>query len=342
MSDQQSPPPTGRPDPSQPAITRRARVRPRRLIAWVWLVPAIAAGVVLYLSTHYLFDRGPRISITFEDAEGLEAGHTPIRYKSVQVGTVEDISLSPDLSKVVVGARMQRKIGNRLNDKTSFWVVKPRFSAGGVSGLSTLVSGYYIAMEPGPGKPANRFEGLNEPPVVQADVPGTNFILDAEQLGSLSQGSPVSYRGFQIGQVLGSSLTGDGTTAQIFIFIRSPYDKLVRPNSRFWNASGIQITAGAAGFKADVASLQSLVSTSPSTRPASRSRKPPARPTVISSYSTIPARWPTSPRDRPCPIGWNFRARSTASASAHRSSCSASASAASPNSIWNTSSPPAS
>jgi paraquat-inducible protein B len=223
-------------------------------------VPVIALAVVLYLASHYLLDRGPLISITFEDAEGLDAGHTPIRYKSVQVGTVEDISLSGDMSKVVVSARMQRKIGNSLNDKTSFWVVKPRFSAGGVSGLSTLVSGYYIAMEPGPGKPSDHFQGLNEPPVVQADVPGTNFVLDAPQLGSLSQGSPISYRGFQVGQVLGSSLSGDGTKAEIFFFVRSPYDKLVRPHSRFWNASGVQISLGAAGFKADVASLQSLLS----------------------------------------------------------------------------------
>ncbi|HTH97501.1 MAG TPA: MlaD family protein [Stellaceae bacterium] len=254
-------PPSGQqPNGQPPGFTRRARVRPRKFVAWVWIVPVIAAAVVLYLAGHYLLAQGPKITITFEDAEGLEAGHTPIRYKSVQVGTVEGITLSKDLSKVVVEARMQRKIADKLNDQTSFWVVKPRFSAGGVSGLSTLVSGYYIAMEPGSGKPSDSFKGLSEPPVVQADVPGTDYVLDAQQLSGLNQGSPISYRGFEVGQVLGSSLSPDGTKAQIFIFIRKPYDALVRPNSRFWNVSGVQVTAGAAGFKADIASLQSLVS----------------------------------------------------------------------------------
>jgi paraquat-inducible protein B len=237
-----------------------AHLRPHRLIAWVWLIPVAAVLIVAWLGWQSLAERGPKITITFEDAEGLDAGHTPIRYKSVQVGTVESIDLSKDLSKVEVGARMDRKIEASLTSQTEFWVVKPRFSASGISGLSTLVSGYYIAMEPGThGAPATRFRGLDDPPVVQADVPGTSFILEAKQLGSLTQGSPVSYRGIQVGQVQGYALSQDGKQVDIVTFVRSPYDRVVHSNSRFWNASGVSVSYGANGFKANVASLQALI-----------------------------------------------------------------------------------
>jgi paraquat-inducible protein B len=237
----------------------RARSRRQKLFTWVWLIPIVAAFTVLWLGWQSLQTRGPLITISFDDAEGLDEGHTPVRYKSVQVGLVESVGLSKDLGKVVVTARMDRRVAASLTEHAQFWVVKPRFSAAGVSGLSTLLSGSYIEMEPGPGGPASKFVGLEDPPVVQSQVPGTRFTLEATQLGSLDQGSPVYYRGLQVGEVLGDNLRDDGRNVEIYVFVRKPYDRLVRADSHFWNASGVSVGTTGTGIKANIGSLQTLL-----------------------------------------------------------------------------------
>lgn len=236
-----------------------ARTRRQKLLAWVWLVPGVAAFTVLWLGWQSLQTRGPLITIVFDDAEGLDEGHTPVRYKSVQVGLVESVGLSKDLSKVVVTARMDRRVAASLTEHAQFWVVKPRFSASGVSGLSTLLSGSYIEMEPGSGGAESKFTGLEEPPVVQAQVPGQRFTLEANQLGSLDQGSPVYFRGLQVGEVLGDALQADGRSVEIYVFVRHPYDQLVKTNSHFWNASGVSVGTTGSGIKANIGSLQTLL-----------------------------------------------------------------------------------
>lgn len=236
-----------------------ARSRRQKLFAWVWLIPVVAAFTVLWLGWQSLATRGPLITIVFDDAEGLDEGHTPVRYKSVQVGLVESVGLSKDLGKVVVTARMDRRVAASLTEHAEFWVVKPRFSASGVSGLSTLLSGSYIEMEPGSGAPESKFTGLEEPPVVQAQVPGQRFTLEANQLGSLDQGSPVYFRGLQVGEVLGDALRPDGRNVEIYVFVRHPYDQLVKTNTHFWNASGVSVGATGTGIKANIGSLQTLL-----------------------------------------------------------------------------------
>ena len=130
-----------------------AQLRPRSWFSWVWIVPAVAAAIVIGLAVRALVDRGPLITISFSDAEGLQAGETRIRHKDVDLGTVESVFLTHDMSHVVVQARMQRSATAHLTAATRFWIVRPRLGFGGVSGLSTLVSGSYIEMYPGEGEP---------------------------------------------------------------------------------------------------------------------------------------------------------------------------------------------
>ncbi len=236
-----------------------ARSRRQKLLTWVWLIPVVAAFTVLWLGWQSLETRGPLITIVFDDAEGLDEGHTPVRYKSVQVGLVESVGLSKDLGKVVVTARMDRRVAASLTEHAQFWVVKPRFSASGVSGLSTLLSGSYIEMEPGSGARESQFTGLEDPPVVQSQVPGQRFTLEANQLGSLDQGSPVYFRGLQVGEVLGDALQQDGRSVEIYVFVRHPYDLLVKENTHFWNASGVSVGTTGSGIKANIGSLQTLL-----------------------------------------------------------------------------------
>ncbi len=242
--------------------TPSARLRPGRLRAWIWIVPVMAALLVMALGVRALVERGPLITISFNDAEGLQAGTTPVQHKDVDLGMVESIYLSRDMSRVLVRVRMHRSVSSHLTAGTRFWIVRPRVGLGGVSGLSTLVSGSYIEMYPGPGPgiPQRQFVGLAEPPMLTPETPGSSFPLHTTNLGSLVAGSPISYRGIAVGQVQGFALDQLGTQISIFTFIRAPYDKLVNAQSRFWNSGGIDVSVGTAGVRFRAASWQELIS----------------------------------------------------------------------------------
>ena len=217
-----------------------ARVRRRRWFAWVWAVPIVAGGIVIWLSWRALSDRGPAITIVFKAAEGLQAGQTKIQHRDVDVGTVEAVELTPDMSRVIVHARMTRAAAPYLNEKTSFYIVSPHVGVGGISGLSTIVSGTYIEMSPGrDGQAQRRFVALDEAPILAPDARGTSFTLEAPDLGSLTRGSPISYQGVLVGEVEGYMLATDGSHVTVTAFMRSPWDNLVHPETRFWNAGGV-------------------------------------------------------------------------------------------------------
>jgi paraquat-inducible protein B len=241
-----------------------ARVRRSRMVALVWLIPIAALLVVVWVGFQTFATHGPTVTITFTSADGLEAGHTKIRHKDVDIGTVKQVVLTKDMSHVEVTAELERQVEDHVTTNSRFWIVRPRVSAAGISGLNTLVSGAYIEMDPGVnranGQPTDHFAGLEEPPVVDdEDVPGTRFTLHADDLGSIGQSSPIYFRGINVGEVLGYQLGKDAKQTDIFIYIHAPYDKLVRPKSHFWNVSGVSISAGAGGIRASTRSLEALL-----------------------------------------------------------------------------------
>jgi len=215
---------------------------------------------VIGLGWRTLALRGPSITIAFDAGEGIQSGQTRIRRKDVDLGTVESIGLASALSHVLVRARMLRSAAPYLNDRTQFWIVRPRVSAEGISGLSTLVSGVFIEMSPGGGSPKREFVGLEQPPVLQPDTPGRSFTLHAAQLSALNQGSAVFYRGLSVGEILGYTLDQKTQQIDIYAFVRTPYDQLVHAETRFWNASGIDISLGAQGAHMVASSWQQLLS----------------------------------------------------------------------------------
>jgi paraquat-inducible protein B len=237
---------------------REARIQ-RRRFAPIWLVPIAAVAIAGWLGWKTYSQRGPLITITFPSAEGIEAGRTRVLLRNVEVGMVEYLDLSRDLRRVEVHARMRSDLKDHLTSGTRFWVVRPRLGVGGVSGLGTLFSGAYIEMEPGTGRRTETFKGLEEPPVLPPSGEGKSFVLRARSLGSLSRGSPVYYRGVPVGEVLGATLATDAQSVAVNVFVRGPHDQLVRPETRFWNASGIEVSAGGgAGFRARAESLQAV------------------------------------------------------------------------------------
>jgi paraquat-inducible protein B len=231
----------------------------RFAISPIWIVPAVAVLVALGLAVNAILARGPEITIRFSSAEGLEANKTKIKYKDVAVGTVTDIALGDDRRSVTVKVAMDKQAAPLLAKDSRFWVVRPRVGAGGVSGLTTLLSGAYIGIDPGksPGE-GRSFDGLDSPPLVVSDMPGRQFHLAAEDLGSIDVGVPVYFRRVPVGRVVGYSMRSDGKRVDVRVFVDAPFDRFVTPNSRFWHASGIDVSMDSEGMKLDMQSLVSL------------------------------------------------------------------------------------
>lgn len=226
----------------------------------VWLVPLVAALIGGWLAVKSILEQGPVIDIVFKSAEGLEAGKTKVKYKDVDIGLVTAVTLSQDLKQVVATAELVKDFQPHLVEDTRFWLVKPRISGGSVSGLGTVLSGSYIGVGVGKSGGAQKtFTALEEPPIVQLDTPGREFVLRSTDLGSLAMGSPVFFRRLQVGQVVGYQLDENGRGMSMQIFVNAPYDRFVTENTRFWNASGVDIKLGASGIEVDTQSLASLL-----------------------------------------------------------------------------------
>jgi paraquat-inducible protein B len=226
----------------------------------VWLIPAVALAVGTWLAVKAVLERGPTVTISFKTAEGLESGKTKIKYKNVVVGEVKAVKLSEDRRSVVVTAELVKEAESYLVEDTRFWIVRPRVVGGQVSGLGTLFSGSYIGLDIGKSNQARyQFTGLDTPPLVTADVPGRQFVLQSNELGSLGIGSPVYYRQVEVGSVVAHELNKDGRAVTLTIFINAPYDQYVTAETRFWNASGIDVAVDAMGIKVDTQSLASIL-----------------------------------------------------------------------------------
>ena len=232
----------------------------KRRISIVWLVPLVALAIGGWLVYKAVSEKGPTVTITFKSAAGLEAGKTKIKYKDVELGEVTSIELDDKLSQVIITADLVKQAENFISQNTRFWVVRARVSAGSVSGIGTLFSGAYIGLDPGkPGNPATHFKGLEVPPVVTADLPGNHFVIRASSLGSLNVGAPVYFRQIEVGQVVSYQLDEDGQAVTIKVFIHQPHHALVRKNTRFWNASGLDVTIGVDGIRVDTESFVAVM-----------------------------------------------------------------------------------
>jgi paraquat-inducible protein B len=240
------------------AVERRPGPRSMQL---VWLVPVAAAILGGWIALKAYWEQGPTITIQFTTGEGIEAGKTRIKHKAVDIGTVKSVGLSDDRKRVVVTAEIDRKAARGfLVEDTRFWVVRPRIAGGQISGLGTLLAGSYIGGDPGKStQERTDFVGLESPPAITSDLPGRQFSLGADDLGSLDTGSPVYYRGLVAGRVVSTQIRPDGKTVGVGVFVHSPYDRFVNPDTRFWNASGVDLKLDAAGVTLQTQSLITLL-----------------------------------------------------------------------------------
>lgn len=247
-------------DTGSSALPQATVVPPRRSrFSAVWIVPVLAIVVGGGIAIRSVLNEGPVITIVFTDAGGIEAGKTFIKYKDVNIGQVSSVQLTPGFDKVEVRAKIDKSAAGLIVEDASFWVVRPRITLSGVSGLGTVLAGNYIGFATGKSQTAqSSFTGLEVPPIATS-TPGRQFLLKAPDLASLGTGSPVYYRRLQVGQVVAYDLAPDGASMDIKVFVDAPYDKFVGPGTRFWNAGGVDVSLGADGVNVRTQSLVSVL-----------------------------------------------------------------------------------
>ncbi len=249
-------------DPSGPLPDNPPTPEPSRWagLPWVWAVPVLALIIAAWLGYRTLIERGPTITISFVTADGIEPDRTTIRYKNVELGRVTGITLPPDATHVLVNATLRREAEPMLRTDTKFWLVQPRITPSGISGLTTIISGSYIDMLPGKGAPGARsFTALETPPPKEGLVDGQEFTLVGEQLPSIRIASPVYYHGVQVGEVTGYALSDRSGSVTIRMFVYAPHDSLIHSASRFWASSGLRVELSGQGLQIDTESLLTVL-----------------------------------------------------------------------------------
>lgn len=232
----------------------------RKTTNWsaIWILPLIALAIGAWLAWRAYDQAGIVINIQFESGEGIQANKTEVIFKGIGVGKVVDLHVNQPTLGVTATVEMRKEAAEYLSKGTRFWLVKPRVSIAGVTGLETLVSGNYIAIDPVKGEQQREFSALKEPPPLSDSLPGLHLTLKAERLGSLEQGSPIYYRQIQVGQVKSYRLAEDQKTIEVKVHIEPAYANLVRKHTRFWNASGITLSGSLSGLKLRTESLASI------------------------------------------------------------------------------------
>jgi paraquat-inducible protein B len=225
------------------------------------VVPIAAVLIGFWMLYNHYQQQGALLTLLTADAEGIVAGKTQIKSRSVDVGQVVSVELSSDLKQVIIKARMKPSVTPLLNSDSQFWVVKPQIGRGGITGLNTLLSGVYIELQPGESSQQQlKHQLLDTPPVAPADAPGIRLMLNTADSGGLAVGDPVLYRGYDVGTVEYSEFDLASRRTQYQLYIREPFDVLVSENVRFWLSSGFSLDLSAEGLQVDVGSATTLLS----------------------------------------------------------------------------------
>jgi len=241
-------------------------VRPVKKRIWqrlslVWLVPLVALAISLWAAWQNYADRGTLITISFENAAGISAGETTIKYRDVTVGEVEDVEFSEGLTDVLIHARVDKTVAPFLDDDAQFWVVRPDVSVRGITGLETVLSGVFIEgnWDTEADVAQTQFTGHEQPNLTRANQRGTRVVLRADDGGSIAAGAPILHKGIEVGYLEKPELSFNGRQVIVNAFIESPYDRQITSSTRFWDTSGFSVSFGTGGVSLDVSSLASLI-----------------------------------------------------------------------------------
>lgn len=243
----------------RPGTLPKARVVKNWRRYLFWLIPVAAAVIAGFIIYHEVIKKGPTLHIYFDNAAGIQAGKSKMKFRGVEVGNVEAVELSQDSKRVKVTVSLDSSAENVAREGSKFWIVKPEIGLNKFTGLQTIMGGDYLTVQPGGGARQTEFRGVPEPPATEKEEPGRRVILLAEKLGSIKAHSPVLYHGVQVGEVHDFSLGPTAQTVRVFVNIERKYAPLVRMNSKFWNAGGLNVSIGLSGIDISAQSASTLL-----------------------------------------------------------------------------------
>jgi len=243
-------------------------LREKRGFSLVWIVPIVAVIITAGMIYKSYFDQGIRIYLTIENGTGIMDGKTPLMYKGIQIGSVEDVRIKEDdVSKleltVVVDKASSATVAREGN---KFWKVEPKVSLTEVSGLDTLIKGVYISVMPAattkeallklPYK--TKFVALEKAPV---DVfrPGLALVVNTRNKGDISVGAPILYNKQVIGKVEDKELSKDRKSINLFLRINEKYIDLIYDKSIFYKIDAVEVKANLSGVKVNMGSFASFI-----------------------------------------------------------------------------------
>lgn len=240
-------------DPARESFLGRASI--------VWVIPLVALVIALAVAWQSYNNRGPLISIEFENGAGIAVGQTELRFRDVTVGVVENITFSEGLEGVIAEIRLEKDIAPFVDAGSSFWVVRPEVSVQGVTGLDTVLSGIFIEgswdSDIGPARTA--FRGLATAPLFRPGQAGLQLALRTTPGGYLTDNAPILFRGIEVGRVGPARISREGTFAIAEAIIYAPHGRLITRATRFWDTSGFSVSLGPSGAEVDFSSIASLV-----------------------------------------------------------------------------------
>lgn len=252
-----SPPPLKPASPVRKTAARAAQAG----VNVIWIVPIVALVVTLAIAWNSFRDRGSLIEVEFADATGITPGDTTLRFREITVGRVEGVKFTEDLSRVVVSIRVDADVAQYIDEEASFWIVRPQVTAQGVTRLDTVLTGAFIEgyWDAEIAGDAMRFVGLDRPPLIRSDQPGTWVTLSMETADGLNEGAPVLFRGVEVGRVENIHLAPGDDQVLADAFIEAPHDGRLTTASVFWDTSGFSLSLGAQGVSFNVNSLSSVL-----------------------------------------------------------------------------------
>ena len=240
-------------------MTTTAKITPSRHLSPIWILPFVALLIAIWLVYKSMSEAGIIVKMTFQDAQGIEAGKTQVIYRGLSIGVVRKLQIQPDFNSVVATVEFDRNAKDQLREKSQFWMVKPELSASGIRGLDTIIKGNYIAMKPGNGQPKFEFIALTDQPFENADKIGLYLKLISDQPTSIARGNKVYYRQIEAGEVQEVSLN-DKDQIIIRIRIKPKFVKKVKTSSRFYQLSSVSLEGGLDGISLKTAPFGALLS----------------------------------------------------------------------------------
>lgn len=214
----------------------------RVLQSKMWWITLLCLGVAGYLAWHSHRPTGTEIAINFPEGHGLKVGDA-LQHRGIDIGIVTAVELAKDFHGVQTTVSIDESAKGIAVEDSRFWIVRPQLSLTNISGLETAVGAKYIAVEPGVenSPPSRKFDGLKDPPAIGIDAEGIEINLVGAESFGINPGSPVTYRGIPVGQIVSMELANDALHVNVRAKVKTEYATLLRKGSKFWKTSGFDV-----------------------------------------------------------------------------------------------------